>query len=108
MTKKKVRYPKYSTKPVTIEKGELDELKWQSTQRRLLEVAFSPGSNSGLLGWAEYEKTTKEEITKALRSLVERAFDPTRCNNSCKWLYFCEKPLGHRGKHGESGLVWDR
>lgn len=50
---------------------------------------------------------TQDEIADYCEKLLERVFDDTICNDDCKFMYFCDKKKGHKGKHGESGLAWD-
>ena len=44
---------------------------------------------------------------KVVRYLIDRATDPTLCNNDCKGMYYCELKKHHEGQHKEGGLAWD-
>lgn len=50
---------------------------------------------------------TQDEIADFCEKLIERVFDESVCNDACKFMYFCDKKKGHKGKHYDSGLVWD-
>jgi hypothetical protein len=62
---------------------------------------FLRGPNKGKLA-----HPPAKEVAKYIRWLMTRVQDDSRCNDHCKWMYFCERKIGHKGKHKESGLAW--
>jgi hypothetical protein len=60
---------------------------------------------------------TPEWTAACLNEVLTRAYSTWNdlCNDNCKGMYFCEKKLGHKGRHGcckqgpnKYGLVWDQ
>lgn len=61
--------------------------------------------NADYFAWSK--KINKHHIIKIMKEVHDRAYDKTRCNNSCKDMYFCDLPKRHKGEHREDcGLFW--
>lgn len=50
---------------------------------------------------------TQDEAADFCENLLKRVFDDTRCNDDCKFMYFCDEDKNHKGKHKSQGLSWD-
>lgn len=44
---------------------------------------------------------TVPQIAEWLGQFIARAEDETRCNDTIKSIYFCDRKKGHKGNHGE-------
>lgn len=77
-------------------------------KRRVVDLLGWCGGMAFLAG--KRRKAAREaaflEVEAAVKELLQRVFDETRCNDCCKGLYFCDLPRGHEGAHREGGLAW--
>jgi hypothetical protein len=81
---------------------------------RFFLLARDVGELKQAIEWCQYKgnakgpKYTPKDAIEILTKMLVRA-DPGSdaiCNNSCKDMYFCELPKGHKGMHREGGLGW--
>ena len=56
---------------------------------------------------ANFDKTPKEDLLKLLTCLIKTCDCGNYCLDNFKDTFFCEKPLGHPGKHKRGGLSWE-
>jgi hypothetical protein len=75
--------------------------RWSEVQLRIFIIRIH-----SLIGWMVSCAKSTQECSKALQDLFDRVTDESRCNNDCKWMYFCNKKRGHKGVHNDCGLTW--